>query len=237
MQPTEGDSIADPNLVLRGAERAMEIAVERYNELSGLRALLSLIPGVGGALDLLISGEGTRIQQRRLMRLLEGLRFDLALLEASKLDEDFIRRDEFFDWFSAAAERFVRTGNEVKQEALRRVFVFGITIPGSSDPLKELVLRIVSDLSWAHIATLRVVSDGIEADAAPTFEPADLSVQGLTRRELDIVLDDLVSLGLVNRATPGGIGNGMPSILELSPFGEHVNLFLRGGGLESTVAE
>jgi hypothetical protein len=142
----------------------MVSAARAYSDLYGLRAAVSLIPYVGGALDLLISGERARIEKRRIAKLLQDLQFELALVDAAKLDRDFIDSDACYDWFALLVERTVRTSDDEKLHALRRVFVRGLTVEHSRGALKEIILRHVGDMTGAHIAV--PLSDGCDPKEA-----------------------------------------------------------------------
>jgi hypothetical protein len=72
-----GRNLAESDAV-RGAARLMEAAATAYADASTLRAAVSLIPGVGGALDVFISGEGARVEKRRLAKLIDDLRLEMA---------------------------------------------------------------------------------------------------------------------------------------------------------------
>lgn len=235
-------STVDParanDLVVRGAVLAAEAAAERYTDAYGLRALVSLIPGVGGALDILLSGEGARVQRQRIVRLLEDLQLEMALIDAGKLDQEFIDGEEFYDWFVATAEKVVRTSNEEKLRALRRVFIHGVTTEHSKGVLKELILRSVGEMSGEHIRVLRALCDVGPApadDAAlPSLEDypsiADIRVRfpELGTAEFNAIVNDLIRMGVVASYLPTtyGGGTGEPKAITVSIFGRQVTKFL-----------
>jgi hypothetical protein len=219
--------------------RATEMAAEYYTEQSALRALVSLIPGVGGALDNLIAGEGTKIQQRRLAKLLEDLRLEMALIDADKLDQDFIHSEEFYDWFVATAERITRTADEAKIRALRSVFANGTVSNIGDSILKTLVLRAVGDFTGEHVRVLRAL-----ADLAPAIAPIDelppfdayvevshlhAKVAGVGQGKYIAIVNDLIRMGVLAGYFPTtfGGGTGEPTRVALSLFGREVAKFLR----------
>jgi hypothetical protein len=226
------------NLVVRGATHAIEIAAERYVQTSGARALVSLIPGVGGALDALIGGEGARIQERRVAQLIGNLRLDMALIEAGMLDEQFIHSEEFYDWFVATGEKVVRTNDEEKLRALRNVFMNGVVAGNDDGSLKNLILSVVGDLTGDHVRVLRVMheiepptesGDVLPAlDQFPPIEDLRIKFTEFDTAKFDAIVNDLIRAGLLAPylATTYGGGTGSPTAVTLSLFGREVVRFL-----------
>jgi hypothetical protein len=215
--------------VVRGAVVVIEAAATEYTDIYALRAAVNLIPGVGGALDALISGEGARIEKRRIAKQLEDLRLEMALFDAAKLDRDFIKSDECYDWFALLVERTVRTGDQEKLAALRRVFVNGLTVKHSRGALKEIILRHVGDMTGAHLAVLRHLTTITQAKPSHPLIPEGAvmpieigtvrnSVDGVEPAEEDAVINDLLNMGILEFLSSSAVDVDRTRVL-LSPFG------------------
>jgi len=187
----------------------LDAAAEKYEDLTALRAAVSLIPYVGGALDIMISGRAAHVHQERMTRWVNELRDAYGRLDEAAIDKDFLASDDFLDFFCDAAERYTRSHGEEKLEALRNAFVNGTTQEGCNGPLKEIVLRVEADLTADHMRALKALRDG-ERDYSPRDDdPADripyadiaaarVALASLDVSDTDHVVLDLESANLVD---------------------------------------
>jgi len=232
-----GRSLAESD-AMHGAARLVEAAATAYVDASALRAAVSLIPGVGGALDVFISGEGARIEKRRLAKLIEDLQLEMALIDASKLDRDFIGSPEGYDWFRLLAERVVRTSDENKLAALRRVYAQGVTVEHSRGALKEIILRHVGDMTGAHVAVLHYLTMATRRKFDSPLVPegavnpvelatARISVDGVSASEFDAIIIDLLQMSILDYHPPFGSWDVDRKQVLLTRFGWDFVGFLR----------
>jgi hypothetical protein len=219
-----------------GINERIDRAVERYDELGKLRAPLQLIPIVGPVLDVIVSSTASRIQRERLEGFFEDLRTACAALDEAKVDRGFLESEDFFDFFVATTERMLRTGAAEKRDALRNVFVNG-TLHGNSDgPFKEIALRIVGDLTAAHVIALAyahrmdVKFTAEQKEAASDYIPIqDLEEQLGSADSARAVAHDLLALGLLSNWWQGRYDAKSDSTTDrfsLTPLGRRLAEFL-----------
>src|SRR5205823_1061812 len=139
--------------------------------------------------------------------------------------------EEFVDFFRDTAERVTRSHGDEKLEALRNAFVNGTTIEGSQGPLKEIVLRIVGDLTASHMLALRAASDRQEGPADPGVganyiddEYLQKQIPGLSAPEAMAVAFDLLAAGLFGNWWQGkwGGANGRTDRYFITDLGRSV---------------
>lgn len=179
------------------------------------------------------------IENRRMASQVRALAVEIRLVE-DKVDHEFLRTEESFDWLSQVVDRSVRTGNEDKLRALRRVFIQGITAQFSHSPLKEIILRHVSDMTSAHIAVLRYLTMKTQAKPNNPLVPegavipieigvARNSVEGVEPPDVDAVMSDLINLGILEYLNSSGLDRD-PTRLLLTPFGWSFVTFMADPG-------
>ena len=92
--------------------------VEKYSENHKVRALVNLIPHIGGALDVLLSEKGAKWRGERLMKLLSELDSRIGNLENSSLIEKIVNEtkesEEFYDLLIQSLNSVIRTRHEEK---------------------------------------------------------------------------------------------------------------------------
>ena len=186
--------------------RRADQAAERYEEAWHLRSAIQAIPYLGSVIDNIITGKIAAVQRERLQRFMDDLREDYSVLSEGKVDKDFLRSEEFIDLFVMTAERVARANGRSKVDALRNAFVNATTIDGSAGPLKEVVIRLVGDVTADHVRVLRVIADReqsfSEADRSNNADYTDFQqIRGtrseLSEIEIQAIVYDLVSMGLL----------------------------------------
>lgn len=198
--------------------------IERFQEswwLQGLIAIAGALPSptIVNPIALATSAVGAHMMGMQRKRAEQFAQQIHAAVEATntRLDEEFLRREEFLDFALSALERAVRTSNPEKLEALRNAFIHGSSPDGSSGPFKDIVLRLVGDLTAEHMRLLRVATDrqarftdqdreanadytGLEHFAETLPDLADLDRAALTL--------DLVNIGLLGNWWIGRYNGG-----------------------------
>jgi hypothetical protein len=74
-----------------------------------LRAAISLIPGIGSPIDLILSSEGQNIQNRRVNLTISTLKDEMFKIDLNKIDKKFIESEEFYDLMMKVFESCTRT--------------------------------------------------------------------------------------------------------------------------------
>lgn len=136
-------------------------AVEKYSEITALRAAVQLIPYIGGPLDTLIEGEGQKIQQRRITQFINELDKRLRNIETPK---DALENEELFDLMVGTFERVVKTRSSEKQARFAQIIANEIAHPKGIDEV-ETAIRLIGELDDIHILILDAI---LHAPLAPS---------------------------------------------------------------------
>jgi hypothetical protein len=132
----------------------------------------------------------------------------------------------------------MRTSDEEKLAALRRVYAQGVTVENSRGALKEIVLRHVGDMTGAHVAVLRYLTIAtqrkFESPLVPTgtVNPVELanarvSVDRVSPSEFDAIIIDLLQMSILDYDPPFGSWDVHRKQVLLTRFGWDFVAFLR----------
>ena len=127
----------------------------RYSENLELRTAVQLIPYIGGALDMIISAEGIRIQKERVENFLNELKEGMNKLSEEKIDKEFLESEEFFSLFQMTIEKVIRNYEKQKIGYFRNIFVNSVKVNLSETYYKEGFINKLSNLSVIHIGILK----------------------------------------------------------------------------------
>lgn len=129
---------------------------QRYGELIPLRALVSAIPYIGGALDILLYDKGAKFQWARLEHFLKCLDERMRLIESSDWLEQISASEELLDLFALAVQGSIQSRSKKKREQFATLIAKGALARNWDEA--ELASRILADLSESHIEILHAVS-------------------------------------------------------------------------------
>ncbi len=118
---------------------------------------LALIPIIGHSINGFIDIRN-QIQQERLNALVLILNSRMEKVEASLIDQDYLKGDDFFDYTQAMLESSIKIRTEEKRRALVNIYVNSIL--NKSDYLNDeskLFLDYITHLSLAQILILKFV--------------------------------------------------------------------------------
>lgn len=195
-----------------------------YMDRTKTRAVVQAIPYIGGPLDTLLAGKGTKIQNERLEHFLSELSSKLENLELTPtIDEDTL-----FDFAMEAMEKAVKTRAKEKRELFAKIMASQVTNPEETE-YAEMALRIVDELDPIHFKILKEALsapecgspfDGLEMVTVKGTNTADDSKNG--RRPLILAeklpdypieaiqyaISELISKGLLHDEGVGRWGTG-----------------------------
>ncbi len=179
-----------------------------------IRAAVQLLPGVGGALDMLMSGEAAKYQQERFDKQLESLNQRLNRIE--NITEHPLT-DELYDLFIRIFETTVKTRSNQKRQYFSEMLAGVITKEKTWDEAEQYI-RLISDLddihinilnlassatstgraignteSWISISTTKARGAGMKSPIVLQSKLNDCSVESLT-----LACSELASRGLLN---------------------------------------
>jgi len=128
---------------------ALAKASERYGELTLVRAAVQAIPWVGGTLDTLLSGRGSKIQYERVIHFLAELDARLHQLEAV----EGINEEGFYDLMLNVFDSVIRARSEKKRVRFAQLVANQIAFARSWEDA-EMAASLLRDLTETHVAIL-----------------------------------------------------------------------------------
>lgn len=178
MTESENSDGGEPSSPKEPAEPSAAIAVSRPTPTSlldrfslwpsvetAMRTLVSLVPGLGGAVNELVFGYLSARKAARLEETLVALTAEVGRLSATSLDEQFMGTDEFGDIVEGALRGSLQTASASKRARFRRLLL-GAARPHAHRMRAETFLAAVTELSDADIALL-VAIHASEAEGHP----------------------------------------------------------------------
>ena len=136
-------------------------ASEKYADLTALRALFNMIPYAGGAIDVLITGKASKIQQERIETSIKELAKKLELVEAKSVDNEYLNSDDFFDDMFAYFDKSSRTKSKEKVDLFSDLITKRIQGKKCIIDIKSF-LDSLSSLSDDEIFILNIIHETIE---------------------------------------------------------------------------
>jgi hypothetical protein len=207
-------------LVMANVEQTSEM----YLNNNALRAVISFIPCVGSSFDVLLSGEGAKIQYERIMKYLDYLHERLEKLEVVNVLEP---NGYLWDLLVTTFDGVVRERSDEKRKRFASIIVKQVKENGDMGEAIDAV-TLLRDLNDIHIEVLRAVlnapvcdgvfeglqvvalKDVVENDTNPSVERLlEDCLTNFDEEMLRIACAQLVSKGLLHdegigrAATPG----------------------------------
>ncbi len=103
---------------------------EKYAGAPWARALMNLVPSVGGSIDILLTSRHDQLAQLRIEMFISEFGRQIEALE-KEIDQDVVRSEDFHDIFVTALERTTRIGQSARIEAVAKIVAESAT--GLSD--------------------------------------------------------------------------------------------------------
>ncbi|MEL6634392.1 MAG: hypothetical protein AAFQ83_23205 [Bacteroidota bacterium] len=141
-------------LVSQNSPTILQKASSHYNEWYGLRSAVQLIPGVGGALDMLLSGRGANHEARHLRDLIEKLEKRLDGVEV-KVDSENPSA-EFYEFSANVFRGAAKSASERKRSWYANIFTNQVTI-GSEWDIANAYAALLNNLSETDVCILTAV--------------------------------------------------------------------------------
>lgn len=205
---------------------ALDILRESYSSLPELRALVQVIPVLGGSIDTLIVGRTGQIQLARIERFVRLLSARLRGVERSAAN---LSSEAFSDLVSSTFQKVALTRSEAKRARFAQILHRQVMNPCEWEEA-EAAVRLLAELEDIHVAImnaaltapqmahpfagLRVVSpvsdrsalrsEIMEAQPQPLYLPKALPQYGLLA--IGMAASDLLSRGLLHDEGVGRLG-------------------------------
>lgn len=180
------------------------VDVNITDDLSGATAagLLSLIPGVGTAVQSLLDGRARASLERRWLELFIDFGTRIKEIHASIPDASYYGSEEFQTLLFLALQQLITTHDRKKLRLLADALANSGAIPFQAED-KELFLRLIRDLSVSDISALR--DERLLSSISPSH-PITYTADEIAQ------FSRLASMGLLIEQHITGYGGGPPGI-------------------------
>ncbi|KGY08992.1 hypothetical protein [Vibrio sinaloensis] len=179
---------------------------EAYTENDWLRAIVNLVPSVGGSLDIMISSTHNRLLQERISHLINELASDVSSLE-DKVNNAIAESEEFHDLFILSLERTARISDRNRISAIANILSKCLNgIPAEDIHPVDLIL-VLTELSMHEAQVLSVII-GIfkhekellsgEYNTLVTHDVVTSKLPGIIQPQSDFLCGRLVGKGLLD---------------------------------------
>ena len=193
-----------------------------YDQQPWLRAIVQVIPGVGGSIDTLLAWRGSSTNQKRIGELLRNISDRLSGLEEASLPESFLESDEFFELFRTIAEVVARSANEKKRRTAAD-FLAGIIIRSTITDLSQQMAEDLRMLQELHLQILAALPDkpgsSINRDKPPP-RISDMDVGNYRKGLTDLERLGFISFNNKGIGLYGGGGGRWETTQYLTKFKE-----------------
>ena len=138
---------------LQQAKNELDGDIERDFSAATIAGILSLIPGIGSAIQSLVDGKARRNIERRWVQLFADLKANLEKIRDLIPDESYYGSEEFQTLLALAYEQLVTTHDREKLRMLAAALANSGSAPFQADD-KELMIRALHNLSPSDIKNL-----------------------------------------------------------------------------------
>nr|WP_315202830.1 hypothetical protein [uncultured Flavobacterium sp.] len=121
--------------------------LEKYEESNVLRALVNLVPNIGGSLDILLSIKGSKWREERLKAFLTDLDKRIGEIENEEILDKISESEEFYDLMVQSMNSVIKTRHQKKIECYASILVNSLIHPKS---------KISSELLIATLETITI---------------------------------------------------------------------------------
>jgi hypothetical protein len=167
-----------------------------------LASTLSLIPGVGAAIQSLLDGRAKASMERRWLELFTAFGARIGEIRASIPDERYYGSEEFQTLFFLVLQQLITTQDSRKLKLLADSLANSGATPFQEDD-KELYLRLIRDLSIQDISVLQ--DERLLSSISPDF-PITYTANEIAQ------LSRLASMGLLIEQHISGYGGVPPPV-------------------------
>ena len=119
-----------------------------------IKALITFIPGIGGAIGSILSDALADRKEQRLNEFLEDLRNEIAE-NKDRINIDFVSKVDFLDIFESTTLKIANERSEQKRNAFKNILVTGILSNHHTYDDLDNQIRILEQLNADHILLLR----------------------------------------------------------------------------------
>ena len=204
---------SDDSSLVKKINTNIENAAVTYSRNTAMRTAISLIPGIGPTIDLILSSGGQNIQTRRLESTISNLRNEMLKIDVNKIDKKFLESEEFYDLMIKMFESCTRTRHREKVVLYCKILAHSILIENLEErSTTEDFIGFIDELSLRDLKVAIKIYEQ-QKDMPEKFDPDkgntelkfaenngwhDLkSICQLTETDFSIILFKLERTGLV----------------------------------------
>lgn len=219
-------------------QKEIQVLTEKYSGSTSIRALVQLIPYVGGALDLVLSEKGQHFRKERLEHYIANVADRMQGLEGqlAKLIGDF--PEKIFDLLRSHLEEVDRSGDAERRKQFANILLNQASRLADWSE-SETATRLLKSLTTLHIHVLREICNApiclepFEGLRVSTIEPVardEGSPQSflvlaeifptVPIPQLRLIVIELVSTGLIRDEGVGRFGAAAMEKFSPLPSGE-----------------
>lgn len=132
-------------------------ALEIYSKKVVLRAVINVIPWVGGSLDVVLSSGGQRIIEERIKRLFEQFSADMGKIKEDAIDKSFIETEYFFDLLRKVMESSTKTREQQKIELYSKILCNSLLKDVVGKEMVEDYLSVLTELSVREVCLAKTI--------------------------------------------------------------------------------
>ena len=196
-------TIDDPiELHLQQIKQNLDANITRDLREATVAGVLSLIPGVGSAIQSLLDGQAKANLEQRWLQLFIDFRARIEEVRESIPDESYYGSEQFQTLLALAFQQLATTHDRAKLRLLADALANSGTNPFQGKD-KELYLRLIRDLSVRDISALR---DDRLRNSISSSSPITYTADEIAQ------FSRLVSMGLLVEQHISGFGGGPPAI-------------------------
>lgn len=137
-----------------------------------LIALTGTVPGIGGALSVLIDKYIPERRQQRLYHFLDDLFNALKSLNDEKVDKEYLESEEFGYLLEQAIIYVSKSYQKEKIKAFRNILLNSLSDSETNQDVKEIYLHLVDELTDYDIIVLKKISGSTKVGIVSGFNEA-----------------------------------------------------------------
>lgn len=180
-----------------------------------LRGAIGAIPYVGSLLNEVVFDARSRLKQQRLEAFFRAVAEDVARIDESAIDKDYLVSDDFSDLIEDVCQRAARATSESKRLRFKDVLVRALTERPPPD-LTPMFLAVLAEITEEEIVVLEKLceattwlrqkkAEGHKADVR-AFDFSSGTVHGFAVPHFRLILQGLIRKGLAHDDTGGRLG-------------------------------
>lgn len=203
------------------SEKIEKISKDYSNNL-GLRFYVSLIPTIGGTIDLLMTSKWQDSIKKRIKIFFDAVKEEFDDIEENKIDKKFLESEEFMDLFINLLNLASKTRSNDKIRIYTKILKGSLIIKNdefnSEDYLHVLEELTPNELSFAkQFYDLKIAKNEYLSESQNDIVFTSINFANITKQKSEYYFKRLEKVGLVSELVGSyiGYGGGIYNLTEL----------------------